>query len=467
MSTLIVESKKIHYREVIDLNSRTKLGTLGLSVLTLSALVAGCGTAANTATNTTSNGTSGTQNASGTVDLSKASGTVVWAASPIAQTGIRKTLISEFEKTHPNIKVQLVELPNNTDTNRQSLATEIGGGATTPDVYMGDVIWPAQFGQNQLAVPLNKYLPSSFFNRFASGLVQGASYKGNVYGAPLFVDSGFLYYRKDLLQKAGLQPPQSWEQLMSDAQTLQKKGLVKYGFVWQGAPYEGLTCDFMEYLTDAGGQVLNSQGQPTIDSPQAQKAVSFMKSLITSGVSPKAEVTFQEAQSMNVFDQGNAAFLRNWDYAWSNSQNPADSKVVGKVGVEPLPTFGGPNGHATIGGWDLYVNPHTKNLNASLEFINWMTGVQAQTILATKYSEIPTNAAVQNDPQVKKVNPVLNIVSQVKLVSRPSQTPSYPQVSQAIYTNVNQALSGGTSVSAALKKAQQQIQSAVSGNGGL
>ncbi len=453
------------------MNRRAKWGTLGLSIITLGTLVAGCGTTSN---NTTGNGAASTagantagNNTTGTVDLSKASGTVVWAASPISQTGIRKTLINDFEQSHPNIKVQLVQLPSNTDTNRQSLATEIGGGATTPDVYMGDVIWPAQFGKNQLALPLNKYLPSSFFNRFAGGLIQGASYQGNVYAAPFFVDSGFLYYRKDLLKQAGLQPPQSWEQLLSEAQTLQKKGLVQYGYVWQGAPYEGLTCDFMEYLTDAGGAVLNAQGQPTIDSPQAQKAVDFMKSLIDSGVSPKAEVTFQENQSMNVFNQGNAAFLRNWDYAWSNSQSPANSKVVGKVGVEPLPSFGGPNGYATIGGWDLYVNPHTQNLNATLAFIDWMTGTQAQTVLATQFSMIPTNAAVQSDPSVKKLNPVLNIVSQVHFVSRPDQTPNYPQVSQAIYTNVNQALSGGTSVSAALKKAQQQIQSAVGGSGGL
>ena len=148
--------------------------------------------------------------------------------------------------------------PTNTDTNRATLATEISGGSATPDVFMGDVIWPAQFGAHQLAVPLSDYLPASYWAQFAPGLVAGASYKGQVYGSPLFEDQGFMYYRKDLLAKEHLSPPTTWEQLESEAAQLQKAGLVKYGFVWQGASYEGLTCNFMEYLASAGGTATNS-----------------------------------------------------------------------------------------------------------------------------------------------------------------------------------------------------------------
>ena len=89
---------------------------------------------------------------------------------------------------------------------------------------MGDVIWPGQFGAHQLALPLSKYLPASFFARFASGLVAGASYDGQVYGAPFFQDQGFLYYRTDLLKAAGMAVPKTWEQLESDAATLVKAG---------------------------------------------------------------------------------------------------------------------------------------------------------------------------------------------------------------------------------------------------
>ncbi len=196
---------------------------------------------------------------------SATSGSIVWSASPLTGTGAndaRTVLINAFEKQYPNIHVTLVSAPTDTDTNRATLATEISGGSSTPDVFMGDVIWPAQFGAHQLALPLSDYLPASYWSKFAPGLVQGATYQGKVYGSPLFEDQGFLYYRKDLLAKAHLSVPTTWQQLESDSVKLVHSGAVKYGFVWEGDSYEGLTCDFMEYLADAGGSVTNNSLHP-------------------------------------------------------------------------------------------------------------------------------------------------------------------------------------------------------------
>jgi len=230
--------------------------------------------------------------------------------------------------------ITLVSAPADPDTDRATLATEISKGSSSPDVFLGDVIWPAQFGGNQLAVPMSDYLPASFWSKFAPGLVQGATYKGKVYGSPFFEDQGFLYYRKDLLAKAHMSVPTTWEQLESDAATLVRAGLVKDGFVWEGASYEGLTCDFMEYLTDAGGTVANgSYTKATLDSAAAVKAVSFMRSLITTGASPAAVTAFQEAQAMSAFAAGDAAFLRNWDYAYSVATNPATSKSAAQAAL--------------------------------------------------------------------------------------------------------------------------------------
>ncbi len=390
--------------------------------------------------------------------------TIEWMAGNIAGNGLKKTLVAQFEKAYPNIKVKIIPSPTNTDTTRAVLTTQISGGSKVPDVFLGDVIWPGQFAAQHLALPLSNYLPKSFFSRFAPGLVAGASYQGKVYGAPFFQDSGFLYYRKDLLARAHLPVPTTWQQLKQEALTLQHRHLVKYGFVWQGASYEGLTCDWMEYLTDAGGQVFNAKGQPVMDSPAAVKALSFMRSLITSGVTPGAVTGFQEPQAMTVFNNGQAAFLRNWDYAYSNSQTKGQSRVIGKVGVVPLPTFA-PNkgtGYACIGGWDFYINPHSQHMQADLTFIKWMTGNKAQYILATKASEIPTNAAIQHNAEVRKLNPVMRIVSQTHLVARPSQTPYYAKVSQAIYSNLNAALAGQVSVQKALQTANNQLKSATS-----
>ena len=402
---------------------------------------------------------------------SATSGSITWWASPITTTSPdpRAVLISAFEKKYPKIHVHLQSAPTNTDTNRASLITSISGGSATPDVFMGDVIWPAQFGAHGLAIPLSKYLPSSYWSSFAPGLVKGATYKGQTYGAPFFEDQGFLYYRKDLLAREHMSVPKTWQQLESEATTLKNKGLVKYGYVWQGDSYEGLTCDFMEYLGSAGGTVLNSGlTKSTVDSAAGTKALTFMRSLITSGASPKAVTTFQEPQAMSTFATGQAAFLRNWDYGWSYANTASSpSKVVGKVGVSPLPTFQGQPypGTSNIGGWNLYINPHSKHQAADLTFIKWMTSPAAQTILATKFSEIPTVQSVRSSPAVVKVNPVLATVPHTRLIPRPAQTPQYAKVSQAIYTNVNSVLAGSTSPSGGLSAASNSINSAVSASG--
>jgi multiple sugar transport system substrate-binding protein len=408
----------------------------------------------------------GTAQASG----SATSGSITWWASPISTSGtdVRQVLISDFEKQYPNIKVTLTSAPTDTDTNRATLTTDISGGSSTPDVYMGDVIWPAQFGAHQLAVPLSDYLGSSYWNQFAPGLVQGASYQGKIYGSPLFEDQGFLYYRKDLLAKEHLPVPKTWEQLESEAAQLQKANLVKYGFVWQGASYEGLTCNFMEYLADAGGTATNTNyTKATLNSAAANKAVTFMRSLVSSGVSPSAVTTFQEAQSMSTFASGQAAFLRNWDYAYADSQVKG-TPTVGKVGVAPLPTFQGQAypGYSNIGGWNLYINPHSKNVAADLSFIKFMASTTAQDVLAEQYSEIPTVQSVRTSPAVLAKNPVLATVPQTKLVPRPAGTPNYPQLSTAIYQNVNAALAGSSSPTSALSAAQSAANTAVSSAAG-
>jgi multiple sugar transport system substrate-binding protein len=434
--------------------------------------VAGCSSSSSSpaAGGSSSAAAGATQSATG----SATSATIVWSASPIATNSFgdtRTTLITAFEKQYPNIHVNLTSAPTNTDTNRATLATEISGGSATPDVFMGDVIWPAQFGAHQLAVPLSDYLPTSYWAQFAPGLVAGASYKGKVYGSPMFEDQGFMYYRKDLLAKEGMSPPTTWEQLQSEAKTLVSKGLVKYGFVWQGASYEGLTCNFMEYLASAGGTATNSTyTTATLDSPAAIKAVTFMRSLVTTGVSPAAITTFQEPQALATFQTGNAAFMRNWDYAYDASISAAagGKLTASQVGVEPMPAFAGQPtpGYSNIGGWNMYINPHSKNVAADLTFIKFLASPTAQTILAADYGEIPTTIAVRNSAKTAALNPVLAIVSKTKLVPRPAGTPNYPALSTAIYTNVNAALAGSTSPSSAMSAAQSQATSALSSTSG-
>lgn len=399
-----------------------------------------------------------------------ATGTITWFANQFGPTtsDVRKTLISAFEKAYPGITVKLEQAPSDSDTYRSTLVTQISGGSSSFDVYNGDVVWPAQFAKAGLALPLNSYFDSSYWNNFSNGLVTSLTYKGQTYAVPLFTDNAFLFYRKDLLAKAHLPVPATWEQLQSEAATLQKDGLVKYGFAAQFDSYEGLTCDFTEFAADAGGSTVSADGsKSTINSAADLKALTYMRGLVTSGVAPSAVTTFQEQQSESLFTAGQVAFLRNWTYAYADSNTAGTSKVAGNVGVTNLPTFAGQSGpgYSVTGGWNLYVNPHSKNLAADVAFLKWMTGTQAQTIIAEQGGEIPTVASVLEDSQVQAANPAFPIAAKNKLNARPSFVAQYAQVSQAIYNNINAALSGSASPQSALSSADSQINTALANTG--
>lgn len=402
-----------------------------------------------------------------TLSQGPGSGTIVWLANPTAQTATndsRRVLADAFEQAYPSITVELRDGPTNTDSMRQQLEGYLSSGQSTPDVYDGDVIWPYEFASRGYALPLSDYLPRSFWTKTfgpptsggAASMVGDMTYQGVIYGVPEFLDEGFLYYRKDLLKEAGIAaPPRTWEQLAADSITLKKHDLANQ-FVWQGDNYEGLTCDWLEFLADALGG-LPGQGSlarvlaslpADLTSRQALYALSFLHRLVADGISPANVDTYQELTADNAFDSGHAAFLRGWDSSYSNAISLASTLHPSQVGVELPPTFQGQRGPgwSALGGWGLFINPHTKNLTAALTFIKWMAGPQAQWILATQYSEIPANIHVRDDPAVRARNPVIDVAATDKqVVSRPAAEADYPLISQAIHACVNAALPSASS----------------------
>lgn len=416
-------------------------------------------------------------------------GTVVWLADPTAETAtddVRQVLSDAFEQAYPSIQIQLETGPTDTDTLRSVLIGKLNSGSPTPDVYEGDVIWPQSFAASGYALPLtDKEIPQSFWSSFGgAGQLGGGArmadamvYHGQHYGVPEFIDEGFLYYRKDLLARAGLKPPRTWEELASDALVL-KRDHQPYQFVWQGDNYEGLTCDWYEFMADAFGNLPPDVGQPggttaslaaALDSGKALKALDYLRSLIQEHISPLNVDTFQETDADSAFDSGQAAFMRGWDSAYANATSSASSLTAAQVGVELPPTFAGNPGHgwSTLGGWGLFVNPHSKNQRAALTFVTWLAGPQAQRIIATEFSQIPANASIRNDPEVFVRNPVLRAAAGARVVARPATT-RYPVITTAISSNIHDALpsqgSAGTDPCKALLQAARTLDPAVKGS---
>ena len=383
-------------------------------------------------------------------------------------------LINAFEKQYPGIHVQLVSAPTDTDTNRATLATEISGGSSTPDVFMGDVIWPAQFGAHQLAVPLSDYLPSSYWSKFAPGLVQGATYQGKVYGSPLFEDQGFLYYRKDLLAKAHMAVPTTWQQLETDSVTLvharRREVRVRLGgrllrgpdLRLHGVPGGRGRHRDQHRLHPGDAQLPRlDQGHHVHAQPDHLGRQPGRGDHVPGAA---GDDHLRRRQRRVPAQLGLRLQCRH-----DSVQRRQAHGQPGRRG--PLPTFAGQPypGYSNIGGWNMYINPHSTHIAADLTFIQWLSGTTAQDILSERYGFISTVTAVRSNPTVIGSNPVFAVVPKTKLVPRPAWTAEYPALSTAIYENVNGALAGSASPASAASAAQSAASTALTStaSGGL
>ncbi|SMB99418.1 carbohydrate ABC transporter substrate-binding protein, CUT1 family [Thermanaeromonas toyohensis ToBE] len=368
-------------------------------------------------------------------------------------SGQIKALIKKFEEKYPNIKVNFQEMPWSTDDQHNAYVTALSAQDSSIDVLSLDVIWPAEFASAGWVLPLSKYLPESERAKFLEGPMQAVTYKGEIYAVPWYTDAGLLYYRKDLVKE----PPKTWEELKKIAKEQMGKNGIKYGFVFRGNQYEGLVCDALEFIHGNGGEVLEGD-KVVINSPQAIEGLKEMVSMVKEKIAPEGVTTYMEEDARNVFQQGEALFMRNWPYAWGKV-NEDGSPVKGKVGIAPLPH--GPQGKAgapTLGGWNLAISKFSQHPDEAWKFIEFMTSDEAQKTSALMAGWLPTRKAVYSDTEVLSKNPHFKTLLEAFLTAKPRPvSPYYPQISDAMQINFHKALTGQISAEEAVKNVEKAI----------
>ncbi|MET8468535.1 extracellular solute-binding protein [Streptomyces sp. NPDC006422] len=375
-------------------------------------------------------------------------------------------VIRAFERRHPNVRISKINALSTSDGNRSALTTQLAGGSPQPDVYLGDTTWPAQFGDSSLALPVDELLPDGFWDAYPAALRRSSTYRDAAYAVPFFLDSTYLFYRKDLLAKHGLRVPRSWEELLHTSRTVQRAGDTSAGFLWQAAVTESLTANVTEFLADAGGTVLDERGRAALSGAAAERAFSLMAEFTASGVTPRTVTTYQEADSQDAFVNGRGLFLRNWSYAWVNASTPDVSRVAGKVGVVPRPGFEGVGrgGVSCAGGWSNFVNPSSRQLGAAMAFARFCAGAEVQRLLAREAGVVPAMTSVLHGREARAADdPTVLRAAELRLVARPVQTPHYPQVSKALYTSANAVVGGNLSPAAGVRAAQDGVHTALEG----
>jgi multiple sugar transport system substrate-binding protein len=262
-------------------------------------------------------------------------------------------------------------------------------------------------------------------------------------------------------------PPETPEELVSISRELQTTDQAKYGFVWQGRQYEGLSCDFLEVLEGFGGQWLDpSTGEPRLDSNAAIASATWLYELINSGISPKAVTNFAEPESLQAFKAGDAAFMRNWPYAYAELQKP-DSAVRGRVAVTTMVSQSGEQPTATLGSWGLSLLNDSPHKSSAVEAIRYLTSEAAQRERFLNQGYTPTSAVLFADPELVAVSPVLPDIGRALSVAVPRPpSPLYAQLSDVVQRSLSAVLTGEQSAEQGMKAAQSNSEVILQSAGG-
>jgi len=325
------------------------------------------------------------------------------------------------------------------------------------------VIWPGILANHM--IDLKQHLKPDAVAAHFPAIVENNTVGGKLVAAPWFTDAGLLYYRTDLLEKHGKQPPATWEELSATAaEILEKERPANpqlQGFVFQGKAYEGLTCNALEWIDSfGGGTIVGPDGKVTINNPKATAALTWAASAMGK-IAPQGVLNYSEEEARGVFQSGNAIFMRNWPYAWGNAQAP-DSTIKGKVGVVPLPK-GGEGGKNTgaLGGWQLAVSKYTKNAEPAVDLVRYLTSPEEQKRRAIAGTYNPTIEALYKDQEILQANPFFGplYTTFTNAVARPSKVTAtkYNQVSAEFFNTVSAVLSGQAKPEAGLADLEKKL----------
>ena len=348
-------------------------------------------------------------------------------------------VITGWNKQNPRQKVTLLLLPEASNDQLAQLVANLQAKSDEYDVIDMDVIWTAEFASNGWIIPL----PESQFplGNFLKPAVDTAMYQGRLYAVPDYSNADLLYYRKDILAKAGVPPPKTWGQLQHLAETVAPEYGID-GYAGTFAPYEGLTVNFAEAVQSAGGSILSPEGtKVTVDSAQALRGLEFLVNGFQQGWIPRVTLTYEEESAQHAFEAGKFLFLDNWPDVYGALSVPGPgNQVYGKFGVAALPGPDG-TGSSSLGGANLAISAYSQHQRTALDFIKYMTDLANEKQMLEQGSFPPVWKQLYTNKSLIRNYPYLPVLEQAinSAQPRPAIT-NYDQASLAISSTVYEAL---------------------------
>jgi len=380
--------------------------------------------------------------------------TITFSGSAVGAEGqVLATQVARFERLNPGIHVRVQRTPDDATQRHQLYVQWLNAHVGDPDVLQLDVIWTAEFAAAGWIRPLTPWHPD--VHDFFTGAVNADMWTGELYAMPWFLDAGMLYWRTDLFPRA----PATMAEMQSALERLHRQpGAPQNGLVLQASRYEGLVTGFVEFLGGFGGRIMDDSGRVVVDQPQGIQALRFMRALVDSGLIPRDALGWHEEESRLDFQNGRAALLRNWPYAYA-LLNGKDSRVAGKFAVVPMPAAPGGSPSAALGGQQIAINAFTEHPDLAYRLIAYLTAPEQMVERVRIAGNLPPNRALYDKPELRANLPIpADQIRQVLEHATPRPvTPIYSQLSELLQIQLHRALTGQATPDDALHEAARQM----------
>lgn len=358
---------------------------------------------------------------------------------------LMKKLFENYTKANPGVTIEVETGGSTSELQRQYLSTILNAKDPAIDVYLIDIVNPAQYYGAGWLEPLNAYLgdPATALQPYLPVYATSNVVNGKLAAMPAFADAMFMYYRRDLLDKHKISEPRTWDELAAAARMVMvaEGNPNLQGLSIQGAPIEGAVCTFLLPYWSQGKEFNDAAGKLTLDRAAAAKGLQQWLSLVDAGVVKKNVAEVKTGDTVNEFKAGQVLFAINWGFAWDRFKDDPDSQVKGKVGVMPLPAMAGGKSATCIGGWQWAVSAFSRNKAEAAKLVRYLSTPEASKFLAAEGSLLPTYASVYADADVVKAVPWFKDAGSVVTAgkSRPMSR-DYGQVSDVIRTTTSAVL---------------------------
>jgi len=358
---------------------------------------------------------------------------------------LMRKLFDQYQAKNPGVTIEIETGGATSELQRQYLSTVLNAKDSAIDIYMIDIVNPAQYAGAGWLEPLNAYVgaPTAAMKGYLPAYAAANVVDGKVVAMPAFADAMFMYYRKDLLDKYKIAEPKTWDELSAAAKKVQQgEGNPNLqGLSIQGAPIEGAVCTFLLPYWSQGKEFNDAAGRLTLDKAAAVKGLNQWLAMVDQGVIKKNVAEVKTPDTVNEFKAGQAVFAINWGFAWDRFKTDKDSTVAGKVGVMPLPAVAGGKSATCIGGWQWAVSAFSKSKAEAAKLVKFMSGPDASRFLAIEGSLLPTSLPLYSDAAVLQAVPWFKDAAAVVAAgrSRPLSR-DYAQVSDVIRTTTSAVL---------------------------